>query len=103
MELDEWSSPSPHHPAAPASWSCVQCMLMDMGRGGEKRHVGFGVLELGQTHSVTVDNLSGTSALLLLAFTGNGTTVYKPMDGYSGVFPFFELPGPLTVHIVGYR
>jgi hypothetical protein len=84
-------------------WSCSQCILMDMGRGGEKRFAGFGVLELGRTHTVSIDNLSGTSSLLLSAYTAQGGTVYKPIEGLVGTFPFFELPGPLTIRVVGYR
>lgn len=84
-------------------WSCSQCFLMDMGRGGEKRFAGFGVLELGRTHTVSIDNLSGTSSLLLSAYTAQGGTVYKPIEGLVGSFPFFELPGPLTIRVVGYR
>lgn len=70
------------------SWNGTSCSVDDDSAG--LRYAGFGSLRPGQSTSVTIDHLSGTSATVMLSLV--------PLFDSSG-----QYPGPITIRIVGYR
>jgi hypothetical protein len=84
-------------------WTGPSSVLLDARpSGAERRPVGFAELKPGQSHSVNVDNLSGTATMAILGASPMPEQVLRRDEkGYVYWVPVY--PGSLTVHVVGYR
>jgi hypothetical protein len=83
-------------------WDCVNCNILDIGRGAAPLYAGTSVLKPGDTRTVTVDGVTGPESIVNFAVTMSSPWIPQMLPGMLGPMPLPVYPGPLTIHIVGY-